>query len=100
MCSLKKKTTSTTPVSNTIKINNNNHDCKFPFDMCDLIEKCLTKKQQTCSTDASSSSLTRQQQKIDNTISVISDIEKKYELYMSHIARCTNQSYTTSNKEK
>jgi len=41
---LKKKATSTTAVSNTIKINNNCPGCKFPFYMCDLIKKHLTKK--------------------------------------------------------
>ena len=65
--------------------------------MCDLIKKHLTKKK--CSTDDPSSSLTHQQPKIDNVISVISDIEKRYELYMAHVARCTNQSFAISNKE-
>jgi len=97
---LKKKATSTTAVSNTIKINNNCPGCKFPFYVCDFIKKHLIKKKKTCLTDGPSSSLTHQQQKIDNAISVISDIEKKYELYMAHVARCTNQSYAISNREK
>ena len=74
---LKKKVTSTTAVSNTIKINNNCPGCKFPFYMCDLIKKHLTKKKKKKSTDDPSSSLPHQKQKIDNAISVISLLTSK-----------------------
>ena len=62
--------------------------CKFPFFVCSTIKQYIQ------------SSTNHMEGQVEDAMRVIDDTSKKYELYMAHIARCTNQVHAINDKEK
>ncbi len=80
----KDSTTSTT----TTNCNMSCNACKFPFFVCSTIKQYIQ------------SSTNQMEGQVEDAMRVIDDTSKKYELYMAHIARCTNQVHAINDKEK
>ena len=70
------------------KISTSCKSCKFPFFVCSQL------------LDLVGASSFQNNDQIDDAKNVISDTSDKFELYMAHVARCSNQSKAISTLEK
>ena len=81
-------TSTTTTTTTTTKLNKNCNACKFPFFVCTKVKQYLN----SCSNHI--------EDQVKDALEVVDDVARKYELYMAHIARCTNQVHAINKKEK
>ena len=61
--------------------------CMFPYYMCDELKKCITTHTESGSPNNSSID----KHKTNDAIEVIDECQKKFQLFMAHKARCSNQ---------